>query len=487
MALKPPNSSSNVILQSEYVSAHDERRKWLSHFTGSAGTAVVTLQHAKLWTDGRYFLQASNELPEGWELMKDRLPGTVPIDAWLAAELSSGSCVGVDPATVSASTADAWAATLAEKNITLVPVQKNPVDVLWSSDSPAQPPLPAAPVRVHPVALSGRSAGSKLADVRAAMAAAGAAACVVSALDEVAWLLNIRGGDISFNPVVTAYALVTQESLVLYMDDSRISPAVKAYLTGDNYDPPAPTSGGDVVPGALADSDGSELLTSADDSPGAVIRPYTDAAAGVAAAAGAGKVWLDSASANFALGLAVPAEQQIVKRSPVCLAKAIKNDTELAGFRACHIRDGAALTSWLCWLEGQVGMARADAEQRIAAGTPSVDAYPAASAAAGLTEATVADKLQEFRSSVPGFVSLSFDTISGSGPNGAIIHYHATPDIAAPIDGNAMFLVDSGAQYLVRFVCSAWTTGIQCTIHTRFLFAGRHNRCHTHNSLWHSV
>ncbi len=443
---------------------------------------MVTLQHAKLWTDGRYFLQAGKELPAGWDLMKDRLPTTVSIEDWLASELSEGSCVGVDPCTVSSQTAGAWAAALADKNISLVPVEKNPIDVLWSADSPAQPAKPAAPVRLHPVALSGRSAASKLQALRADMKASGAAACVVSALDEVAWLLNIRGGDISFNPVVTAYVLVTQESLIVYMDDSRISPAVRAFLTGEGYNPPSEGSTNPPVPGAKADSDGSELLTAADESPRALLRPYEDAVAGVAAAASAGKVWLDSASANFALGLAVPAEKRIMKRSPVCLAKSLKNETELAGFRACHVRDGAALTKWLCWLEGQVGKARADAEQRIAQGADAASAYSSASADAGLTEATVADKLREFREAVPGFVSLSFDTISGSGPNGAIIHYHATPEIAAPIDGNAMYLVDSGAQYLVRAVHKCTRTFSLLRHVTRF--AGRNNRCHAYDSLW---
>ena len=305
-------------------------------------------------------------------------------------------------------------------------------------------------MRVHPVALSGQAAPAKLQAVREAALDAGVHAVVVSALDDVAWLLNIRGGDIAFNPVVQAYVLVTQGAVQLFLDDSKLTPAVRAYLTGEGYSPPAQTDEG-ALRSLQGGPDGSALLTTADESPQVTLHPYTDIVDAVAAAGAQGKVLLDSASANYALLNALQPEARHVTSSPVRLPKALKNATELAGFRACHLRDGTALTQWLAWLQGQMEAVAKTAAAAVESGATPAEAYSTASAEAGLTEATVADKLQSFREAVPGFVSLSFDTISGSAGNGAIIHYHATPDIAKPVRADSMYLVDSGAQYLVRW------------------------------------
>lgn len=227
--------------QSEYVSARDERRAWLSGFTGSAGTAVVTMDEALLWTDGRYHLQASRQLDGAWTLMKQRMPGVPEPEEWLAANLPRGSLVGIDPFLVSANDVRRWRAALtaAKKEQAIVPTAQNLVDAAWATEPAApQPPPPASAVRPLGLEYAGVPAAEKIAALRRVMEARNAGAVVVSALDEVAWLFNIRGADVDFNPVVTAYGLVTQSSAALYIGGARVTPDVAAHLGAS----PAPGS-----------------------------------------------------------------------------------------------------------------------------------------------------------------------------------------------------------------------------------------------------
>jgi Xaa-Pro aminopeptidase len=309
---------------SEYVSDRDQRRTFISGFTGSAGTAVVTLEHgAHLWTDGRYYLQASTELDAGagWQLKKDRLPETPTIEAWLAATLARGDAVGVDPFTFTYGAVKRMRPVLEAAGLALTTsspeAQGSPapnlVDAVWGAD---QPPAPCSRVWVHDAAHAGATVGDKLAAIRAALAKEGAQALVLAALDEVAWAFNIRGADVECNPVAIAYGLVTADGrATLCIDTGKLDDAARAHLAAAGVD----------------------------------VAPY-DAAPALARAL-PGRVWLDPSTVNYALyqqvvegdakaagggaGSAPPssaaAARVLEKMSPVQLLKAVKNPVEAQG------------------------------------------------------------------------------------------------------------------------------------------------------------
>jgi Xaa-Pro aminopeptidase len=405
---------------SEYVAEADKRRAYISGFSGSAGTAVVTSTEARLWTDGRYFLQAVAQLDsEAWALMKDRLKETPSVEAWLTSALPSGSVVGIDPFTTTVGGMKKLREGLAGAGVRVDADggAGNLVDSVWSAEG-GRPAVPTAPLREHPLEYAGVSAAAKLVTLRLAMAEAGADYFVVSALDEVAWLTNMRGADVECNPVFLAYVLVGRESAVLFVDAAKVGPRVASCLMEEGFSVEPYENVRDVVRGAVG-----TVWVDSTTCPWAL---YEDAMAG-AAPGQAGRV-LDS------------------KPSPLTLAKAIKCSAELNGMRAAHARDGAALTTFLAWLEIAV--------QR---GT---DARTGAPLAAGaLTEDAVAAVLDGMRAALPYFVSPSFETISGYGANGAIIHYRAKAGTAATVGANALFLLDSGGQYVDG------TTDVTRTVH----------------------
>lgn len=398
---------------SEYVADRDKRRAYISGFTGSAGTAVVTTDAAKLWTDGRYYAQAALQLDAGagWGLMRDRLPETPSIEAWLASVLKQGDTVGLDPFLFPLGQVRRMEATLKPHNIAVLPLEGNLVDEVWAQDaaehpdSPVahQPPAPATRVLPHPVKYAGQSHEDKLAAIRGALTKAGADALLVCALDEVCWLLNIRGSDVQCNPVTIAYAVVTKEGCTLFVDEAKVDEEVRAHLTG------------------------------------VTIMPYGEAAACVRALPG--RIWLDPSTTNYAMlqaALAAPGEVDASKRvleqeSPIPLAKSLKNAAEIEGFKNSHVRDAVALVSFLAWLEIAL--------------TKGVDMRTGKALAAPLTEFTAGQVLDSMRAEQADYVSPSFETIAGYGPNGAIIHYRAEEGTAATLGTEHIFLLDSGGQY----------------------------------------
>lgn len=372
--------------QSEYVSEMDMRRSFVSGFTGSAGTAVVLQDKALLWTDGRYFLQAENQLSAEWTLMKAGLKEVPDVKTWLASNLSAGQVVGVDPWLFQAFVADMYIADFAPKKIELKAVDCNLVDKIWTD----RPSAPSAPLVILPENLTGLHHEKKIASVRKAMMAAGAVGALVSALDEVAWLLNLRGGDIPYNPVFFSYAVVTNSDLLLFIDPSKITSEVSQHL-------------GESVK----------------------IYAYEDLENQLTELAKQGLICIDKRASwklrNILGASAIPNWQ-----TPIPLEKSIKNVCEIDGFRNSHIRDGAALTAFLHWLHNAV----------------------TSSSPCTLTECQAADKLEEFRGRMPQHMGPSFSTIAGYGPNGAIIHYKPEVESCATLGTDSIFLLDSGAQYM---------------------------------------
>ncbi|XP_050729076.1 xaa-Pro aminopeptidase 1-like isoform X2 [Eriocheir sinensis] len=373
--------------QSEYIAPCDQRRAFISGFTGSAGTAVITLKDAALWTDGRYYLQASQEMDNNWTLMKQGLPKTPSEAKWLNKTLDVGSVIGVDPYLLEA---DAWrdlARELQGGGHSLIPVPENLIDLIWTD----QPPRPAKCVVPLELKYTGLSIDEKLASVRQELDEENAFMLIITALDEIAYLLNLRGSDIEYNPVFFSYAAVTQEEAVLFIN--------KSQLTGAALE-------------ALNTKDGK-----------VTVRPYEDLAKFISEqmALHFGKVWVSNHSSQAIMQL-VPKDKRLSKLSPIATMKAIKNPTEIQGMEACHVRDAAALCRYFSWLEKEA-----------AKGTQ--------------TEISGADQLQKYREAQEDFVGLSFTTISSVGPNGAIIHYKPSLETDARITTDDVYLCDSGGQY----------------------------------------
>ncbi|KAI8971587.1 peptidase M24, structural domain-containing protein [Mycotypha africana] len=383
--------------QSEYTAACDLRRQWISGFNGSAGFAIVSQSEAVLFTDGRYFLQASEQLDENWTLMKQGLPGVPTWQEYLVTRLPKGSRIGLDATLTTVADARELKERLDTVQSELVPVEKNLVDMAWGSDRPS-PPLDR--VMIHPMEFAGKkdtkkrkSYQEKLLEVRAYLEEQKQYGVIISALDEIAWLFNLRGSDVDCNPVFYAYAIVTRKDAYLYIHPDKLTSEVRQYLEGVCSRPY------DVIFDDLKQQFRQELTLAPEQ-----------------------KMIIDG-NTSLAIEEAVGAENVVDERSYINDAKAIKNSTELKGMRDCHIRDGAALVQYFAWLEKQL------------------------QAGHQLTEVEAADHLEKLRAAQQDYVGLSFPTISSTGPNGAIIHYEPERETCKIIDPHQIYLCDSGAQY----------------------------------------
>ncbi|KAI6700170.1 hypothetical protein NL676_014494 [Syzygium grande] len=442
--------------QSEYVSSRDKRREFVSGFTGSAGLALITMNKALLWTDGRYFLQAAQQLSDQWKLM--RIGEDPAVDVWMADNLPNDAAIGIDPWCVSIDTAKRWECAFAKKQQKLVQTSTNLVDEVWKN----RPPPQINAVNVHALEFAGRSTTDKLDDLRERLTQEKARGIVITALDEVAWLFNIRGSDVSYCPVVHAFAVVTPTSAFFYVDQRKLSSEVSGYLK---------ENGIEVREYGVVSADVSLLAsnqlgpyalkeTQSHISGGADIGSREDAAESIKIEAEDGDsidlIWADPGSCCYALYHKLDSDRVVLKQSPLALAKALKNPIELDGLRKAHIRDGAAVVQYLVWLDKQMqenyGASGYFMEGKTLAQKKKMEGNK-------LTEVTVSDKLESFRASKEHFKSLSFPTISSVGPNAAIIHYSPQPNTCAELDADCIYLFDSGAQYLDG------TTDITRTVH----------------------
>ncbi len=373
--------------QNEYVPECWQRRRWISGFTGSAGTAVITQDQAGLWTDGRYHVQAAQELdPSLFTLFPVGLPEVKEAGDWLAETLREEHTVGVDPRVISVEEARRLKEKLDPKGITLGYLAENLVDLLWAD----RPPPPLNPIRLLPEMFSGESVVSKLARIQDEMHKGGTQAHVVSTLDAIAWLFNLRGSDVPYNPVFIAYALVTRDEATLFIDPPKVTGEVRSALQG---------------------------LVS--------FRPYAEVHGAIASGSRKGwKFWIDPrTTSQWIFGLIQDGEAPMERQSPAITFKAVKNQREREGMRACHIRDGVAMVRFLRWLHEAVQ-------------------------AGGVQELSAAARLDRFRAEMEQFQGLSFETITGYQAHGAIIHYRSTPGTDCEIRPEGLLLVDSGGHYL---------------------------------------
>ncbi len=368
----------------EYVPDHWKTREWVSGFTGSAGTAVITLDDAALWTDSRYFLQAADQLDgTGIRLMKDRLPDTPSIPEWLGQSLSPGAVVGVDGWVNTIGETQALREALAREGLTLR-TDYDPVTRLWDG----RPALPGTPVSIHPLEYAGVACHEKLATIREKLLARGADGILLSTLDDIAWTLNLRGNDVHCNPVFVSYLLITSQESILYVRTEKLTTEVKAYLAQEGVNT----------------EDYDDLQEDLRDYPYATLS-------------------LDPGRTNEAVRQAVnPLTKVLLEESPVPLMKAVKNEAEIRGFHAAMLRDGVAMVKFLKWLE---------------------EAVPQGNE----TEMSIDRKLYECRAEQPLFRGISFDTIAGYKEHAAIVHYEATPETDKPLAPEGLLLLDSGAQY----------------------------------------
>jgi len=373
--------------QGEYLPARDQRLAWLTGFTGSAGIAVVLAEEAAVFVDGRYVLQARDQVdPDLFDF--GHLTDSPPKD-WIAAHLPAGGALGFDPWLHTPKAVETLRAACEKAGGSLVACETNPVDAVW----PDQPPAPLAPVVAHGDAVAGEGAAAKRARIAADLAEAGADAAVLTAPDSIAWLLNVRGGDLPHNPVPLSFAILHADAggpVDWFIDSRKLMPGLETHL-------------------------GAGVRVQAPDKLGPALDKLGQAGRQIRLDTGGAAAWLRERLLAAGAGVMAGAD-------PCALPKARKNAAELAGARAAHRRDGAALCRFLAWLA------------REAPG-------------GAVTEIAAADRLYAFRRESPAFRDLSFPTISGAGPNGAIVHYRVTPETDRALAPGALYLVDSGAQY----------------------------------------
>ena len=370
---------------SEYVAPHWQSREWISGFTGSAGTVVVTAKEAGLWTDSRYFLQADRQIEgTGIALYKEMLPETPSIPAFLSSLLQKGDTVGIDGKMFSADEVQHLQRELRQSGIYVKSIA-DPMQLLWSD----RPAMPLAPAFVYDTKYAGKSFTEKLSAVRKKMKAAGAESLLLSALDEIAWLLNIRGSDVHCNPVVVSYLLIERYEIHCFIQPQKVTAELASYFKANGIS----IHGYKEIEYYLSNTHAESIL-------------------------------VNPVKTNYAIYSAICPTCRIINgTSPIALLKAVRNEQEISGIHAAMQRDGIALVRFLKWLEEAVPAGRE-------------------------TEISVDRKLHEFRAAQPLYMGESFDTIAGYKEHGAIVHYEATPETDVALKPEGFLLLDSGAQYL---------------------------------------
>ena len=373
--------------QGEYVPDHWKGREIISGFNGSAGTAVVTMTSAALWTDSRYFIAAEEQLKDtGYQLMKLKIEGTPTIAEWLGKECGPGAEVAIDGSCSSANSVKELIAALRKQGGITLRTNLDPLKTIWSD----RPPIPENPIEIYPMKYAGEMAHDKIALVRQALREHHADGMLMSSLDDIAWTLNLRGSDVHCNPVFVSYLLISSKDVTLFINSKKLTPKVQTYLKAE----------------------------------GISVAPYEEISNGVKNYFEY-NILLDPDEVNYTLYKSVTREI-IEEESPVKRMKTIKNATEIAGFKSAMLKDGIAMVKFLKWLSGYIGK-------------PEISQ---------LTEISIDQKLTSLRAEQPLYRDISFDTIAGYGAHGAIVHYEATTETDIPLQPKGLLLLDSGAQYL---------------------------------------
>lgn len=372
--------------QSEYVADHWRGREWISGFNGSAGTAVVTMESAALWTDSRYFLAAEEQL-EGteYQLMRLKMEGTPTIAEWLGKELQDVQSpeVGLDGMVNSYNYVKDLSYSLRKLGGITLRTNLDPLEQIWEN----RPSLPANPVEIQPLEYAGETLASKVARIRKSLRELHADGMLVSALDDIAWTLNLRGTDVHCNPVFVSYLLIESDKVSLFVDDNKLSPEVKQYLQDNQV--------------SLYKYNKVEKC----------LESYSEY-----------NILLDGNETSYYLWKTVKCQEIVAAGSPIPAMKAVKNKAEIEGYRSAMLKDGVAMVKFLKWLK------------------PAVEA-------GGQTEISIDEKLTSLRAEQKLFRDISFDTIAGYAQHGAIVHYEATPETDVVLKPEGLILIDSGAQY----------------------------------------
>lgn len=372
--------------QSEYVADHWRGREWISGFNGSAGTAVVTMKSAALWTDSRYFLAAEEQLEDTeYQLMRLKMEGTPTIAEWLGKELQDVQSpeVGLDGMVNSYNYVKDLSYSLRKLGGITLRTNLDPLEQIWEN----RPSLPANPVEIQPLEYAGETLVSKVARIRKSLRELHADGMLVSALDDIAWTLNLRGTDVHCNPVFVSYLLIESDKVSLFVDDNKLSPEVKQYLQDNQV--------------SLYKYNKVEKC----------LESYSEY-----------NILLDGDETSYYLWKTVKCQEIVAAASPIPAMKAVKNKAEIEGYRSAMLKDGVAMVKFLKWLK------------------PAVEA-------GGQTEISIDEKLTSLRAEQKLFRDISFDTIAGYAQHGAIVHYEATPETDVVLKPEGLILIDSGAQY----------------------------------------
>ena len=372
--------------QSEYVADHWLGRVWISGFNGSAGTAVVTMTSAALWTDSRYFLAAEEQLQgTEFQLMKLKIPGTPSIAEWLGKELADVSSpeVGLDGWVNSYVSTTGLIADLRKAGGITVRTNFDPLEEIWAE----RPAIPENPVEIQPIEYAGESVSSKIERIRKALRASHADGMLVSALDDIAWTLNLRGTDVHCNPVFVSYLLIASDKVSLFVDEVKVNAEIRTYLE---------TNGISIYKYNKVEEG---------------LKEYSEY-----------NILLDGNETSYYLWKTVRCQEIVSQTSPIPAMKAVKSEAEITGYRRAMVRDGVAMVKFLKWL------------------VPAVEA-------GGQTEISIDKKLTSLRAEQDLFRDISFDTIAGYQAHGAIVHYEASPETDVPLKPEGFLLLDSGAQY----------------------------------------
>lgn len=372
--------------QSEYVADHWRGREWISGFNGSAGTAVVTMKSAALWTDSRYFLAAEEQLEDTeYQLMRLKMEGTPTITEWLGKELQDIQSpeVGLDGMVNSYNYVKDLSYSLRKLGGITLRTNLDPLELIWEN----RPSLPANPVEIQPLEYAGETLASKVVRIRKSLRELHADGMLVSALDDIAWTLNLRGTDVHCNPVFVSYLLIESDKVSLFVDDNKLSPEVKQYLQDNQV--------------SLYNYNKVEKC----------LESYSEY-----------NILLDGDETSYYLWKTVKCQEIVAAASPIPAMKAVKNKAEIEGYRSAMLKDGVAMVKFLKWLK------------------PAVEA-------GGQTEISIDEKLTSLRAEQKLFRDISFDTIAGYAQHGAIVHYEATPETDVVLKPEGLILIDSGAQY----------------------------------------